>query len=90
MDGQPDIIIKKGEIQQHTLKKTHLNIDDVTMLLREKDIFNISDVEFAILEPHGKLSVLKKPVRDSVTREDMNIFARTPKFIPLISLLMVK
>lgn len=38
----------------------HLNMDDVSVLLREKDVFSIRDVEYAILEPHGRLSVLKK------------------------------
>jgi uncharacterized membrane protein YcaP (DUF421 family) len=59
-DGEPDIIIKKGKIMHKVIKKAHLNMDDVTMLLREKNVFSISDVEYAVLEPHGKLSILKK------------------------------
>lgn len=82
LDGQPDIIIKNGEIMQGTLKKTHLNIDDITMLLREKDVFSISDVQYAILEPHGKLSVLKKEAFKSVTKKDMNISSNALPFLP--------
>ncbi len=40
------------------------------MLLREKSVFNVSDVEYAILEPHGKLSVLKKPEKSEVMKQD--------------------
>lgn len=72
-DGKPDIIIKHGELLQGAIKKNLLNIDDVTMLLRERNIFSIQDVEYAILEPHGKLSILKKPQLNSATKKDLNI-----------------
>lgn len=81
-DGQPDIIIKKGKILGHKLKKSHLNIDDVTMLLREKDIFSITDVEYAVLEPHGKLSILKKPNLDNVTKKDLSINEAPIQYLP--------
>jgi len=73
LDGEPDIIIKRGKIMHKVVKKAHLNMDDVVMLLREKSVFSIADVEYAILEPHGKLSVLKKDDLKNVTRKDMNI-----------------
>lgn len=82
LDGEPDIIIKRGEIMQESLKKAHLNMDDITMLLREKDIFSLSDVEYAILEPHGKLSVLKKDGLKSVTKNDMNITSNSSPLLP--------
>ncbi len=82
LDGQPSIIIKKGKLQQETIQKTHLNMDDVTMLLREKDVFNITDVEYAILEPHGKLSVLKKPGKEGVTKDDMQVPPSPRQFLP--------
>ena len=72
-DGQPDIIIKNVKIIKDKIKKAHLNMDDITMLLREKDVFSIKDVDYAILEPHDKLSVLKKSEQSAATKKDLGI-----------------
>jgi len=61
LDGQPIILIKKGKIIYQALKKERLNTDDLTMLLRTNNVFAVADVDYAILEPNGDLSVLKKP-----------------------------
>lgn len=82
LDGEPDIIIKNGEIMQNVLKKSHINMDDITMLLREKDIFSISNVEYAILEPHGKLSILKKDHLKNITKSDINITSKQKTLLP--------
>ncbi len=60
IDGKPSVIIHNGKIDDVAMKKQRYNYDDLLLQLREKDIFNMADVEFAILEPSGKLSVLKK------------------------------
>jgi uncharacterized membrane protein YcaP (DUF421 family) len=60
LDGEPTIIIKKGQMMRDALKTLRLNIDDVTMLLRINNVFSIKDVEYAIYEPNGQLSVFKK------------------------------
>lgn len=60
VDGEPSIIIKDGKILEKQMKKQRYNFDDLLMQLRENNIRFISDVEFAILEPTGKLSVIKK------------------------------
>ncbi|MEN0649936.1 DUF421 domain-containing protein [Caldifermentibacillus hisashii] len=60
VDGEPIIIIKDGKIIEKQMKKQRYNFDDLLMQLRENNIRYISDVEFAILEPTGKLSVIKK------------------------------
>ncbi|MGD6847082.1 DUF421 domain-containing protein [Rossellomorea aquimaris] len=60
LDGKPSVIIHNGKIDDKMMKKQRYNYDDLLLQLREKDIFNLADVEFAILEPSGKLSVLKK------------------------------
>ncbi|WP_409270781.1 DUF421 domain-containing protein [Neobacillus sp. SCS-31] len=60
LDGRPSIIINRGTIDEKTMKKQRYNFDDLLVQLREKNIRNISDVEFAILEPSGKLSVFTK------------------------------
>ncbi|MGE5630613.1 MAG: DUF421 domain-containing protein [Caulobacteraceae bacterium] len=73
LDGEPSIIIKNGQIMQNALKANRLNMDDVTMLLRNNNTFCIADVDYAILEPNGQLSVLKKHGKETITRSDMNI-----------------
>jgi uncharacterized membrane protein YcaP (DUF421 family) len=60
IDGRPTIIINKGKIDEVAMKKQRYNFDDLLVQLREKDIRSISDVDFAILETSGKLSVFKK------------------------------
>lgn len=73
IDSEPLVIIDKGKVIYKNMKKAKYNIGDLLMQLRNKDIFYITDVEVAILEPDGKLSVLKKAEKTSVTVEDMNI-----------------
>jgi len=83
LDGEPSIVIKKGEIMKDKLKSQRLNIDDLTMLLRTNNIFSIKDVEYAILEPNGQLSVLKKPPLEQITKKDMNIQVTETAHIPI-------
>ena len=73
LDDEPEIVIKKGRIVEQALKKQRLNLDDLSMQLRLNQVFSIMDVEYAILEPNGALTVMKKQGKDPVTKEDMNI-----------------
>lgn len=65
IDGEPTIIINKGKIDEDAMRKQRYNIDDLLVQLREKNIQNIADVEFAILETSGKLSVFEKQQQDN-------------------------
>ncbi|WP_040207830.1 DUF421 domain-containing protein [Neobacillus jeddahensis] len=60
VDGKPTIIINKGKIDEIAMRKQRYNFDDLMTQLREKDIRSIADVEFAILESSGSLSVIEK------------------------------
>ncbi len=73
LEGEPMILIQNGKIFEDNLKKIRYNIDDLLMQLREQNVFDISEVEFGILEPHGKLSVQKKSQYVPVTPKDLNI-----------------
>jgi len=73
LDGEPEIVIKRGEILERSLRRQRLSLDDLTMQLRLDQVFSIADVEYAILETNGALTIMKKPGLDPVTREDMNI-----------------
>ncbi|MFA6942180.1 MAG: DUF421 domain-containing protein [Clostridiaceae bacterium] len=86
IDSEPLIIIDKGRVIYKNMKKAKYNMGDLLMQLRVKDIFYITDVEIAILEPDGKLSVLKKAEKDAVTSEDMGI--KKPKTGMMIDLIL--
>ncbi|SDE22833.1 Uncharacterized membrane protein YcaP, DUF421 family [Paenibacillus sp. UNCCL117] len=83
LDGQPTILIKQGKILEKALAKQRLNIDDLSMLLRNKDVFSPETVEFAILEPDGQLSVLLKEELQAATKKDMKATVSTVHRIPL-------
>lgn len=80
--GEPSIVIRNGTIEQQTLAKLRLNMDDLGMLLRREKIFDITDVEYAIFETDGQLSVLKRPELHNVTRRDLDIPAPSLKYLP--------
>lgn len=73
VEGQPAILIANGEIKDEEMRKQRYTIDDLITQLREKNIANIADVEFAILETSGKLSVFPKPSDQPVTKRDLGI-----------------
>lgn len=73
IDGRSAILIENGKIKDKEMARNRYNMDDLLIQLREKNIANLADVEFAILEPSGKLSVIKKPDKQPVTREDLGI-----------------
>lgn len=60
VDGDPSIIINRGKIDEKAMRRQRYNFDDLMTQLREKDIRSIADVEFAILESSGSLSVIEK------------------------------
>lgn len=71
--GTPTILIAQGEIMYEALKHVKYNINDLLRELRFHGYFYISDVEEAILETNGQLSVLPKEAKRVVTLEDLNI-----------------
>lgn len=73
VDGKPTIIINKGKIDEDAMRKQRYNFDDLLIQLREKDIRRISDVEFAILEASGKLSVFEKEKKLAQKEGDITI-----------------
>lgn len=56
--GKPVILIENGKILEQNLRRTRVNLDELTMHLREKDIFDLTTVKYAILETNGQLSTL--------------------------------
>ena len=73
LQGNSIIIIKDGTIDQKQLKRLRYTIDDLLEALRQKDVFDISDVQYAIVETNGALSVLLKPEKRPVTTGDASL-----------------
>lgn len=73
ISGSPVVIIEYGEIIQSAMKKLRFSIDDLMEALREKDIFDINEVEYAIVETNGKVNVLQKFENQTITNKDMDI-----------------
>ncbi len=71
--GTPSVLIENGKIKENELKKLRYNLNDLLEQLRAKNVPNISDVEFAILETSGQLSVMPKSQKRPVIPEDMNL-----------------
>lgn len=76
IEGYPSIIIHKGKLYRDAMKRNNLDMDQLQHLLRGKDVFSIKEVEFAILEANGDVSVLKKSDYQTPTRKDMKLSAQ--------------
>ncbi|MDO6450535.1 MULTISPECIES: DUF421 domain-containing protein [Oceanobacillus] len=72
-DGKPTILIKNGEILEGSMKKNLMNLNELMLLLREKNVFTVSDVEMAVLETNGDLSVMLKTDKQPVTSKMLGI-----------------
>ncbi|WML52939.1 DUF421 domain-containing protein [Neobacillus sp. PS3-12] len=73
VEGRGTVIIKDGKILEENLKKEKYTLDEISALLRQKDIFRVADVEFAVLEPRGNLSALLKKENRPLTPKDLQI-----------------
>ena len=71
--GKPRILIYRGRIDENALIRERFTINELEERLRGKDVMNLSDVEYAILETSGEISVILKPNKRTVTPEDLNI-----------------
>jgi uncharacterized membrane protein YcaP (DUF421 family) len=67
MDGTPKVVIEGGQILERSMAKAKLTVPDMMQMLREKNVFKLSDVEFGVLETDGQLSVMKKTEAQPIT-----------------------
>lgn len=72
-DGKATILIRNGEVLDKNMKKSLITINELLMLLREKGTFKISDVEMAVLETNGELSVMLKTNQQPVTPQTLGV-----------------
>lgn len=71
--GKPVILIENGRICEEAMRKNRINLDELTMHLREKGIYDLETVKFAILETNGQLSTLLYAKSEPATAKDANI-----------------
>jgi uncharacterized membrane protein YcaP (DUF421 family) len=77
INGKPTIVIENARIMEEAMRKMRYNINDLLEQLREKNVTNIADVEFAILETNGNLSVILKPDKRPLQPKDMGLNPRS-------------
>jgi uncharacterized membrane protein YcaP (DUF421 family) len=70
---EPTLVIQDGKLLVENLKGIRYTVDNVLQMLRQKNIFDLSDVKIAIIEANGQISVLKKENKLEVTIEDINV-----------------
>lgn len=73
IQGEPILVVQDGRILEKNLTRFHYTVDDLTHLLRKKDVFNVTDVKYAILETTGEISVLKIAQKENVKVEDLHL-----------------
>lgn len=73
VEGAPSVLISGGKIIEREMRKQRYNINDLLQQLRQQSVFNIADVEYAILEPSGKLSIMLKSAKRPVVPADLGL-----------------
>lgn len=81
--GDPTIVIENGKILEKNMKKMRYTLDYLNQQLREKDVFNIEEVLFAIIETNGELTVFKKTQFRNVTKQDLSITTNSENRLPI-------
>jgi len=71
--GEPTVVIQNGKILEHNMAKMRYCLDNLNLQLRQKGVFDIGQVEFAVIETNGELSVLKKSQHRSLSPADLKI-----------------
>lgn len=79
VEGKPTTIIENGKILEKNLFKSRISLDELMLQLRQKNAFKLSDVELAIFETNGKLSVLKKTDTSAITPKQLSLQVENEK-----------
>ncbi|WP_281975733.1 DUF421 domain-containing protein [Halobacillus litoralis] len=76
-NSEPTVLMDNGKVLENGMKKVRFTVDELLIQLRKKNVFHFSDVESAVLETDGSVSVLKKAGRQTITQQDLNIIKKT-------------
>lgn len=72
VSGEPIILMENGRIKRESLKRAHIEVNDLLTSARENGYFNIGDIDSAIMETTGKISFQPKPLKRQLTPQDFN------------------
>lgn len=72
-DAQPEIVILNGKVERQVMKHNRMNLPFLMSLIRLQGYANVSEIEFAIIEPNGNLSIIPKSQNRPVTPKDLNL-----------------
>ncbi|MDN5303044.1 MAG: hypothetical protein PWQ60_2558, partial [Thermoanaerobacteraceae bacterium] len=84
LQGTSTVLVRDGEVIIRNMKKERITMADLLILLREKNIANINEIEEATIEPNGKLSIIKKKEMQSVTPKDLGMWSNQGIFPTLV------
>ena len=76
INGTPTILMNEGKIYRKNLKKAKLDLSEFLLLCREQGYFDLNEIQLAVFEHNGKLSILPKAVNRPATPEDLRITAK--------------
>ena len=76
INGTPTILMHEGKIYRENLRKARLDLSEFLLLCRERGFFDLDDIQTAVFEHNGKLSVLPKAAKRPATTEDLKIATR--------------
>lgn len=83
ISGAPSVLIQNGKILEDNMKKNKYTLDSLNEMLREKDIFDIQEVEYALLETNGRLSIMRKQEYKGVTVKDLKLLIQGQQQFPV-------
>ncbi len=72
-EGEPVVVVENGKLLDRNLAKVRVSVSKLLMLLRQKDAFYLEDVDYAVMESNGQLSVLLKPEKLPASAGDMKV-----------------
>ncbi|GIP42871.1 DUF421 domain-containing protein [Paenibacillus sp. J45TS6] len=72
-EGNPDLLIKNGEIDMEAMKRNKVEFEELKMMMRQQNVFSLSEVAYAVYETNGSLSILKKSDSDQSSRNDLGL-----------------
>lgn len=77
INGTPTIIMNNGKIYRKNMKKAKIDLSEFMVMCRQEGYFNLSDIQTAIFEYNGRLTILPKSTKRPINPEDMNLVPKT-------------
>jgi uncharacterized membrane protein YcaP (DUF421 family) len=79
LEGEPSIVVRRGLVQYEAMKRNRIDLNQLQTLLRQQGYFSMQEINYAILETNGMVSVLPKPKFDMPTRGELGLPDRSSR-----------